>query len=220
MPIVLRAWRAAGFVRKERFDMNISTTIAASVLAATFLVGTAHAGPVHNTPVCDLNGVVVTSQQAANAGAFRCNFSGNDVQGDNALNELNGGFLDGLVDDWVFVGKSDDNGSGVTAQNNLTSGTWSLNPAVTGVFAITLKAGNGFSAYAFNVDFLVDGGTFDTALAQLGNQNPAALSHLSLFVFEGDVPQPSQVPLPAAGWMLLAGVGGIVAMKRRKKSDA
>ncbi len=28
---------------------------------------------------------------------------------------------------------------------------------------------------------------------------------------------PAPVPLPAAGWMLLAGIGGIAAMKRRKK---
>lgn len=30
-------------------------------------------------------------------------------------------------------------------------------------------------------------------------------------------PNPSAVPLPAAGWMLLAGFGGLAAMKRRKK---
>jgi hypothetical protein len=30
----------------------------------------------------------------------------------------------------------------------------------------------------------------------------------------------AQVPLPAAGWMLLAGLGGLAAMKRRKKADA
>ena len=29
---------------------------------------------------------------------------------------------------------------------------------------------------------------------------------------------PSPVPLPAAGWMLIAGLGGLVAMKRRKKA--
>lgn len=28
------------------------------------------------------------------------------------------------------------------------------------------------------------------------------------------------IPLPAAGWMLLAGIGGLAAMKRRKKADA
>lgn len=30
----------------------------------------------------------------------------------------------------------------------------------------------------------------------------------------------SPVPLPAAGWMLLAGIGGLAAMKRRKKATA
>ena len=29
---------------------------------------------------------------------------------------------------------------------------------------------------------------------------------------------PSAVPIPAAGWMLLAGIGGIASMKRRKKA--
>jgi hypothetical protein len=31
-------------------------------------------------------------------------------------------------------------------------------------------------------------------------------------------PPPNVVPLPAAGWMLLAGLGGIAAMKRRRKA--
>jgi hypothetical protein len=31
---------------------------------------------------------------------------------------------------------------------------------------------------------------------------------------------PSEVPLPAAGWMLIAGVGGLVAMKRRGRNAA
>jgi hypothetical protein len=30
--------------------------------------------------------------------------------------------------------------------------------------------------------------------------------------------QPSAVPLPAAGWMLLAGICGIVALRRRAKA--
>lgn len=35
---------------------------------------------------------------------------------------------------------------------------------------------------------------------------------------EGTVPTPSPVPLPAAGWMLIAGLGGLGAMRRLRKS--
>ena len=35
---------------------------------------------------------------------------------------------------------------------------------------------------------------------------------------EPEEPPPNVVPLPAAGWMLLAGLGGIAAMKRRRKA--
>lgn len=31
-------------------------------------------------------------------------------------------------------------------------------------------------------------------------------------------PQPGAVPLPAAGWMLMAGVGGLAALRRRRKA--
>ena len=34
----------------------------------------------------------------------------------------------------------------------------------------------------------------------------------------GSAGGPSQVPLPAAGWLLIAGLGGMAALKRRKKS--
>lgn len=38
--------------------------------------------------------------------------------------------------------------------------------------------------------------------------------------FDFDPVTPSPVPLPAAGWMLIAGIGGLVAMKRRQKARA
>ena len=40
----------------------------------------------------------------------------------------------------------------------------------------------------------------------------------SITVSYGDTP--SEVPLPAAGWMLIAGVGGLLAMKRRTTRNA
>jgi hypothetical protein len=41
---------------------------------------------------------------------------------------------------------------------------------------------------------------------------------LAEFDFEPNTPP--AVPLPAAGWMLIAGIGGLVAMKRRQKARA
>lgn len=35
-----------------------------------------------------------------------------------------------------------------------------------------------------------------------------------------EAPEANVIPLPAAGWMLLAGLGGLAAMKRRKKATA
>lgn len=48
-------------------------------------------------------------------------------------------------------------------------------------------------------------------------QSPDGLGNDNFTVASIDV---SAVPLPAAGWMLLASIGGIAAMKRRKKTDA
>lgn len=42
-----------------------------------------------------------------------------------------------------------------------------------------------------------------------------SISHVSFYDTGDDTPP---IPLPAAGWMLLAGVGGLAAMRRRRKS--
>jgi hypothetical protein len=57
------------------------------------------------------------------------------------------------------------------------------------------------------------------------NVNEDVNAALSLASFESKQTLPSvagsiavsPVPLPAAGWMLLAGIGGIVALRRRAK---
>jgi hypothetical protein len=35
---------------------------------------------------------------------------------------------------------------------------------------------------------------------------------------DGDTPPPPVIPLPAAGWLLIAGLGGLAAVKRRKRA--
>jgi hypothetical protein len=194
------------------------------IVAATFVIlGAGSASALS----CSANGVVIKLDEGANADAIRCNVDGNDVGNKGeALDLLNGGFLAGFEDDWEFVGKSDDSDSGVIADNGSSSGDWSFTTPVTGVFAITLKAAPGFSAYAFNIDFDAVSGKFDTALAYLSGGKSgkgAGLSHLSLFKFTGEVPDDSitgSLPLPAGAWLMLSFIGGFGVLRRLKARAA
>lgn len=66
-------------------------------------------------------------------------------------------------------------------------------------------------------------GMFDLAALGLGKISSISFG-ADAFVFSSDEFSiksiGAQVPLPAAGWMLLAGLGGLAAMKRRKKAGA
>lgn len=72
----------------------------------------------------------------------------------------------------------------------------------------------GDTEFVFNVSgFEVDGSLFDSFLTIENQSNSAGL--IGSFVAADTV---APVPLPAAGWMLLAGFGGLTAMRRRKKA--
>ena len=163
--------------------------------------------------------------------ADSCNgpIDGNDTGGSSTfLDDLgNGDIFAGygnteLLSDWELFGKSDDGNMSVTAEEGAISGTFEAF-GVTDTLVVTLKVADSFSAFLFT---MVDGpnitGTFDNFLAGLlnNNGNTQTLSHLSIFsaeALDGD-PGPSPVPLPAAGWMLLAGIGGLTVARRRRKS--
>jgi hypothetical protein len=95
-------------------------------------------------------------------------------------------------------------------------GTWSVDTwgTFTKIMAV-LKGGSSFSAYL--VDLADLSGTWNTLGIEKGNGKPGpGLSHISFYGIKGDVPPPSEVPLPAAGWLMLAGIGGLAALRRRK----
>lgn len=113
---------------------------------------------------------------------------------------------------WILADKNDDATSGdqnITfadaPENGDRSGDWSIsNPmGYTNIF-ITLKAGSGFGAFLLT-DLL--SGTWATS---------RDLSHASIY-YNG-TPAPAPVPLPAESLMLLAGLGTLAAVRRRKSA--
>lgn len=101
-----------------------------------------------------------------------------------------------------------------------TSGNWSLqsyggyNPLM-----IILKSGPQYGAFLITELFSGLSGTWSITQEQCNNRNRCQttgkeLSHASVY-YNGE---PSTVPLPAAGFLLLGGLGGLAALRRKRKA--
>jgi hypothetical protein len=159
---------------------------------------------------------------------------GNDVgSSPNLLNFLNSSEdkLDfGYVGQWLRAGEQIQNGNGTasnfsagtfisTAVSDGKSGTWSLglnNSALIQALVISVKGGNGWSAYLFDPTNLASSFSGDwTTLGLLNNggQQPG-ISHISAYYVAGQ--QPAQpIPTPA----LIPGAIGVSAALLRKKKQ-
>ncbi len=137
-------------------------------------------------------------------------FSGNDT------NSIDSSFVMFGMDGWELAAKND-NGDGDQSitytdapVNGAKSGTWGISDiSAFDKVVVVLKAGGGFGA------FLVDVMSGDWSSSK-------ALSHSSIYyngtsgTGGGGGGGTTPIPLPAAGWLMLAGLGGIAAMRRRK----
>lgn len=93
---------------------------------------------------------------------------------------------------------------------------------------VPIDLGNGLTldGFSFELQDPVDGETLTTGVGTGANEGRTLLNwdnpeghpvNFSWLTINAEI-SPAAVPLPAAGWMLIAGVGGLVAMRRRRKS--
>ena len=192
---------------------RLKTIAATSALVAAMTLGAQGAQALtlaFGETTCEVSQFTIAgNDSSACAGAFVGNDSNQDLSG------LFGG-------DWTELVKVEIKGSQEQVTQNgttltLTAGngfTWKItdwmgyNP----VMAV-VKAGNYFSAYLVDTSLGKDGegNTFSILVGK--KENHPAISHLAIYY-----DKPGVVPLPAAGWLLLMGIGGLgVAARRRRK---
>jgi hypothetical protein len=198
--------------------MRLNLLAAAAALALNFGAGTSEA----STITCNFvqgNLSNTTDYELSVSGAAACGLEGNDDVA--ALGSIPGVFAAPPV--WTLASKTDKpaDGDGFLTLTGLnpttaTGGTWSISafPDLTQI-AVVLKAGNNFAAFLLTP--FIDGGSWFSS---------RGISHASVYYRScnagdpgcGVTPTPNVIPLPAAGWLLLAGVGGLAAIRRRRKA--
>ncbi len=113
-----------------------------------------------------------------------------------------------------FIAKSDNGGlsDGLSYSVSGTIASFNYAGDLSGFEYVVyvFKQSNDFAAYLFDKTAAPTSGAFDLSVFP----NSDSLSHISIYAGG----QTTVVPLPAAGWLMLAGIGGLAALRRKKKA--
>ena len=215
---------------ESAYSTNVPATGASGVVTMTFTDG-ANAGEV------DLSVLVenTTDSTTFGAGADESKLTGFGFDLFGAGTSVIAGSFGGgsFLDTLLTPGSLSPFGSfDVAAADNSNLGGGNANGALPEGMSdtFTLTFGTSLSAYDLETEFF-DGFLAATLTNQTGEEAAAALRFQQVngdnivgasdkltrpFVFRDN--EINEVPLPAAGWMLLAGIGGLAAARRRKKA--
>lgn len=207
-------------------EMNLKMTAAAAIAALMMAGGVASASVINNTGTCQFG---TEEDFQASADVFTSTACVGELAGNDSSTVLNdpSNFDDGALfgsTSWQLdskIERGDDEQSTVfldpdpagrlsaTLDGDQLSGIWTVtNWDGVAKAMLVLKGGNGFAAYNLDLSAGLTGGWSTQALVVGNNNNTPALSHVSLYT--------TPIPLPAAGWLMLAGIGGLAALRRRK----
>jgi hypothetical protein len=209
-----------------------------SLTAAALVAAFGFAAPASAVSLTDLGTPITTSTAGKTVSAgwvFAGTYGGNDCSG--AFDpQPNKGFENCEFEGSPVIAKYNDGGSTqinslfaatfgagdvtITKTGDGKSGTWEYDPGPDGgpgITAFVVKGGNYFNLF-YTVDFepFFGGSAVNWFTPkQCGNgpngPNFCGLSHLTFFDSEGGTPK---IPLPAAAWLMLAGIGGLGAVAR------